>query len=584
VASKFSISAIYKLIDNFSKPLKGMGYNSRAFSNGIKADFARAQRSVNNFSENIKRHAWIGVTAMAAGLGLLAKEGIQLASNLNEVQNVVDVSFGKSSDTINKWSKTAIQKFGLSELQAKKFNGTMGAMLKSSGLSGESIVKMSTDLSGLAGDFASFYNLDSEEAFTKIRSGISGETEPLKQLGINMSVANLQAFALTQGIHKQFQKMTQAEQATLRYNYLMKVSADAQGDFSRTLGTSLANQQRVLQTKFGQKLAEVFQKLIPLLIEGASKFTAWLDTVDTGAIADFVVTVFNGFKSIIDAGVTLFKILKPMAPLIMTIVSAMLLYKAGMIAGAIVTGIISTATSIWRGIQFIAMVATQGLTVAQAAFNGVAIANPIGLIIVAIAALIGLIVLLIKNWDKVVAALKAAWEECVKLVGWIWKTDEGFTKFSAIISVILGPMGLLISMLMEVGRNWDNIAKKFTSGDIIGGILGIGGALISGLLAPIQGFLDLISNIPGLGDIGKGGAAKIAELRAALTGGKKEESQTPVNAAINPYERSSTSKSVSSGELVIKDQTGRAEMQNVKGSPGYTIKLQTSGGFSGGAH
>jgi hypothetical protein len=107
-------------------------------------------------------------------------------------------------------------------------------MMKSSGMAGNEIVKMSTDLAGLAADMASFYNLDFETAFEKIRSGISGETEPLKQLGINMSVANLEAFALEKGITKAFNSMSQQEQIMLRYQYLMKATADAQGDSART--------------------------------------------------------------------------------------------------------------------------------------------------------------------------------------------------------------------------------------------------------------------------------------------------------------------------------------------------------------
>ena len=111
-------------------------------------------------------------------------------------------------------------------MQAKKYTSTLGAMMKSSGLTGKAVTSMSTDLAGLAADMASFYNLDFETAFEKIRSGISGETEPLKQLGINMSVANLEAYALSQGITKSYESMTQAEQVTLRYNYLMQATRD----------------------------------------------------------------------------------------------------------------------------------------------------------------------------------------------------------------------------------------------------------------------------------------------------------------------------------------------------------------------
>ena len=108
----------------------------------------------------------------------IATQSIQAASDLQEVQNVVDVTFGDSASQIDAWSKNAINQFGLTETQAKRFTSTLGAMMKSSGIEGGQIVKMSEDLAGLAADMASFYNLDYETAFQKIRSGISGNRTP----------------------------------------------------------------------------------------------------------------------------------------------------------------------------------------------------------------------------------------------------------------------------------------------------------------------------------------------------------------------------------------------------------------------
>ena len=116
-----------------------------------------------------------------AGKALLdfGKQSVAAASDLQEVQNVVDVTFGESAGVINTWAKNAKAQYGLTEMQAKQFNGTMGAMLKSMGMNTQQAVGMSTSITGLAADMASFYNLDHETAFEKIRSGISGETEPL---------------------------------------------------------------------------------------------------------------------------------------------------------------------------------------------------------------------------------------------------------------------------------------------------------------------------------------------------------------------------------------------------------------------
>lgn len=207
-----------------------------------------------------------GMVAMAFGTAALVKfgkESINLASDITEVQNVIDVTFGRGAKQIEEFAQSAAEAYGLSELAAKQYTGTMGAMLKSSGLATSAAQEMSMALTGLAGDVASFYNLDTDTAFEKIRSGISGETEPLKQLGINMSVANLEAYALSKGITKSYNAMSQAEQVLLRYNYLLSVTTDAQGDFARTSG-SFANQIRILQLNFDQLRIAVGNALIPI--------------------------------------------------------------------------------------------------------------------------------------------------------------------------------------------------------------------------------------------------------------------------------------------------------------------------------
>lgn len=203
----------------------------------------------------------VGIALSVAAIVNFGKSCINLGSDLAEVQNVVDVTFKGLSERINQFSKNAIEQFGLSELSAKQYSSTMGAMLKSMGFTSSAAADMSMELTGLAGDMASFYNLSGDDAFAKIRSGISGETEPLKQLGINLSVANLEAYALSQGMTKSYNAMSQQEQALLRYNYLLSVTSDAQGDFART-SDSWANQTKILSERFNQLKASIGQGLI----------------------------------------------------------------------------------------------------------------------------------------------------------------------------------------------------------------------------------------------------------------------------------------------------------------------------------
>lgn len=310
------------------------------------------------------------VASVIGGLGIAymvqsqVQQAIAYASDLTEVQNVVDVSFGQSAKVVDEWAKTTLAAYGINELSAKQYAGTMGAMLKSSGVAGEAVTDMSMHIAELAADMASFYNLQSAEAFYKIRAGISGETEPLKELGINMSVANLEAYALSQGITKTYDKMSQGEQTLLRYNYLMYATADAQGDFART-SDSYANQQKLLSENILAFTGSLMTGLLPVL------------TQVTTAMNDAVAWVRDNWATL--------------EPLVIGLTTAIGLYTAALVIGktimlgyAAATALQSIATTAWS-------VATFTQTVAQSGLNAALLACPITWIILGIVALIAVL-------------------------------------------------------------------------------------------------------------------------------------------------------------------------------------------------
>ena len=261
---------------------KGINSTLKDVTNNIQSESKKwddaADKSTGNITDMFKGMAkGIAGAISAAGITKLlldiGKASISAASDLAEVQNVVDVTFGESAKAIDAWAQGAGKQFGLTETAAKRYASTIGAMLKSQGVAQNEVLDMSESLAGLAADMASFYNLDFDTAFEKIRSGISGETMPLKQLGINMSVANLEAFALSQGIEKSYSAMSQGEQTLIRYKYLMQATADAQGDFART-SDGFANATRrvssaweALETKLGKVLMKVVEPLTNDLAE-----------------------------------------------------------------------------------------------------------------------------------------------------------------------------------------------------------------------------------------------------------------------------------------------------------------------------
>lgn len=154
---------------------------------------------------------------------------IQLGSDVAEVQNVVDVSFGGMAYKMEEFADTAITSFGMSELAAKKTGSTYMAMAKGMGVADEAASDMAIELTGLSGDVASFFNLSQEDAAYKLRSIFTGETEALKDLGVVMTQANLQQYAMANGMNSNIQAMSQAERVALQYSFVMDSLKLAQG-------------------------------------------------------------------------------------------------------------------------------------------------------------------------------------------------------------------------------------------------------------------------------------------------------------------------------------------------------------------
>lgn len=429
----------------------------------------KADELANKF-KSIGTKMTVGLTVPITAFGTYA---VKMASDLNEVQNVVDTTFENSSETINKFAKSAAEQFGISELSAKQFTGTMGAMLKSMGLGNKDITDMSIALSGLAGDMASFYNLDPEEAFEKLRSGISGETEPLKQLGINMSVVNLEAFAMSKGITKSYDSMTQAEQATLRYQYIMETTADAQGDYSKT-ADSTANKTRTTMLQFQTLSAELGQQLLPIVndVLGAlQSVIKWFNNLD--ASGKRVVLILGGIALAIG----------PVTSAIGTLI------KVG-------SGIKSLVTIIksWN-------VVTKLMTVAQGALNAVMNMNPISLIVIAIVALIAIIVAL---WNKcewfregVMTVINAIWGAIQSVGSFIMGVFQNVFNFvSGIFTNLWNVIQTVVNTIVSIfSTAWNTIKNVATT--VWNGILGLfsaGGKIFTGVVEGIAGVFKTIVN------------------------------------------------------------------------------------------
>ena len=243
-----------------------LGINTDDFKRQLRSLGTTTKNSIGGITDVLKKVA----PAVAAAFSVKAivnfsKECLNLGSDLAEVQNVVNVTFETMSGAVDEWAKNAMTKFGLSEKVAKEYIGQLGAMSKAFGNSEQEAYNQATELAGLVGDVASFYNLSTEEAFTKLKAVYTGETEGLKSLGVVMTQTALDEFAMAKGFGKTTSAMSEQEKVALRLAFVTDRLSGASGDFENT-SHQWANQTRVLALRFDALKASIGQGLINALL------------------------------------------------------------------------------------------------------------------------------------------------------------------------------------------------------------------------------------------------------------------------------------------------------------------------------
>lgn len=262
--------------------------DTRMDTTGVQNGVSAIKQSFNGLGSAVKKIGLLIGGAFAVGkLVQFGKECVELGSDLAEVQNVVDVTFTTMSDKVNEFAKSAMTSAGLSETMAKRYVGTFGAMSKSFGFSESQAYDMSTALTQLTGDVASFYNISQDLAYIKLKSVFTGETETLKDLGVVMTQSALDQYALANGYGKTTSEMTEQEKVALRLAFVQKQLSAASGDFIRT-SDSWANQVRVMQLQLQSLKATVGQGLINI-------FTPVLKVINI--LLGKLATLANAFKS-----------------------------------------------------------------------------------------------------------------------------------------------------------------------------------------------------------------------------------------------------------------------------------------------
>ena len=465
------------------------------------------------------------VTLPLLGIGTAATK---MAMDAVESENLFEVAMGAVAGDARKWSEETSKALGLNAYNVRNNMATYNAMLTSMGLTSDESLKMSEGLTQLSYDMASFYNLKPEEAFDKLKSGISGEAEPLKALGILVNDNTIKTYAYANGIAKQGEQLTEAQKVQARYGAIMEATKNAQGDLARTMD-SPTNKLRIMKEQaqqigiqFGQILIPILEKLIAII------------------------------KPLMDQFQGLSKEQQEMIVKIALVAAAVgpLLLIVGKVVSVI--GTISTAF----GAVSSAMAAAGGASGAVGAAIA-AITGPVGIAIAAVAGFIAIFVLLFKNnetfrnsviivWNQiktimagVFEAIKLLIQAFVQVAGAIWQ------KYGAdIVTVISAAFNVIASVVttaLNVIKNIIQIVASLIKGDWQGvwdGIKNLTQNLWNGIQSVISGVLNLIKGIISV-ETGfvkntiSGAWSAVQSVTSSIWQGIKTAIETPINAAKN---------------------------------------------------
>lgn len=414
---------------------------------GVDDSVKQASTGMSNFTANLKKVAGaLGATFAAAKVVDFAKDSVMAASNMAESMSKVQVVFGDTAGEVIAFSKTAANSMGMSSQAALEAAGTYGNLFQALGVNKEASQEMSTGLVQLAADLGSFNNMSTTDSLNALRSGLSGETEPLKRFGIALNDVTLKNKAMEMGFGKITGVMDPAIKAQVTYALVLEQTKLAQGDYART-ADGTANTMKTLQAKMEDAKVAVGEALMP---------------------------AFKG----------LLAVLKLAIPVLTKIGEFFKNNQAEVKAFAITVGLLSTAWGIYT-------IIVKRAAIQQAILNGLQAINPIGAIVIAVGLLVAAMV---KLWNSnesfrkaVINVAKVALTAFASVVPMVANVAE------AILKVTTGPLKAMLTVLSKL----PGVGKYAKAGlDLINkGVEGISdmGAKASAKATELIGKLDKMS-------------------------------------------------------------------------------------------
>jgi len=232
--------------------------------------------TLSSVGSNMVKTGGILTGALSVPLIAFGSVAVDAASDLSESMSKANVVFGDSAQAIDQFASNSAQSLGISKQAAYEATGTFGNLFTSMGLTQDASADLSMDVVSLSSDLASFNNLDPTEVLEKLRSGLTGETEPLKALGININQAMIEAKAMEMGLADLDGSLSTAAITQARYALILEQSKNAQGDFART-SDGLANKTRINKAAFENVKTALGDKLLPVITQASSLFLPLLD-------------------------------------------------------------------------------------------------------------------------------------------------------------------------------------------------------------------------------------------------------------------------------------------------------------------
>lgn len=553
-------------------------YDPKGFKRAQK-DFERASKSMAGIGQAAKRAALGGIAIGAAAVGAGVKLAT-MASDVEESQNKVRVVFEESAKEVEAFASRGAKALGMTRGEALEAAGTFGNLLTATGLGEKQAATFSTSMVQLAADMASFNNASPEDTLLALRSGLSGETEPLKKFGVNLNEALLKQKALDLGLVKSTKGTLPANiKAQAAYALIMEQTQKAQGDFART-SDGLANQQRILKATIADLGAEAGAVLLPIL----NKVVAFVSANILPVLTAFVAKIKDGQGPIQALSSTIRETLGPKA-------------------AAVFDAITGAVAKLWDGLKTVAswvqdnrawleplavgvlaMVAayktwkavTGLMALAQAALNVVLTANPIGVVVMAVAGLVAALIYAYKTSDKFRAVVDKAFKVVKEAGG---KMLDFFRGLPGMIGSALGNLG---DLLKDAGRKilqglWDGLLDKWRKvKEWVGGI----GKWIKDHKGPLT--VDAKLLVPAgksiMDGLGAGLASGWREVASQLDGytvaigdGTFSTSGSAVSSTTNSNSYHFTINAPGGDVRAIESAVERVLKRNVRSSGGYAF-------------